>query len=277
MVKRIKTKRKHRRKYKKRSQKIKFKPIYKKSKNKKYKKQIWGYNNHKELIDSFIDNGDITKDSKIHTALMKVDRGDYCDGTKCYLDSPSSIGYEQTISAPHMHIKALKYLEDKLIPGSKILDIGSGSGYLTAVFGYLVETNEKDNKSLVYGIDIYDELVKNSLNNIKKNNSDLLNHNKLNIIVGDGWAGYPDKNLLFDAIHVGASADELPINLWRQLKPGGKLIIPIQTEQREVFRLYNKPTYWNRICNIKPYECYKKNLFDVRYVPLQKNNKLISN
>ena len=253
MVKRIKTKRNYRRKYKKRSKKF---------------KQNGGYKNHKELINSFINNGLIIKDSKIHKALMKVDRGDYCDGINCYLDKPVSIGNEQTISAPHMHIRALKYLEDKLIPGSKILDIGSGSGYLTAVFGYLVETNKKNNKGLVYGIDIYPELVEKSLNNIRKNNSDLLIHNKLKIIVGDGWEGYPE--LLFDAIHVGASANELPINLWRQLKPGGKLIIPITTQNGQIFRLYNKPKYWNRICNVKPYECYKKDLIGVRYVPLQK-------
>ena len=198
---------------------------------------------------------------------MKVDRGNYCDGNSCYVDSPSRIGEGQTISAPHMHSKALKYLEDKLYPGAKILDIGSGSGYLTAVFAYLVET-DKTNDSKVIGIDIYPKLVEKSLNNINKMNQDLLKNGKLDIIVGDGWEGYPE--LLFDAIHVGATAEELPIKLWRQLKPGGKMVIPIQTTDGQIFRLYHKPQYWNRVCDNKPYECYKKDLIGVRYVPLQK-------
>jgi len=236
MVKRIKTKRKHRRKNKKRSQKIKFKPIFKNNKSKinKDSKQR-AYNSYTELINSFIDDGLIKNNSKLHKALLKVDRCDYCD----------NIGFEKIISSPQTHIRALKYLEDKLLPNSKILDIGSGSGYLTAIFGYLTETNKNNNNSLVYGIDIYPELVKKSINNINNNNSDLLKQNKLNIIVGDGWDGYPE--LLFDAIHVGMTTNELPIKLWKQLKPGGKLIIPIKTKNGQIFRLYNKPKYWNRI------------------------------
>ena len=223
---------------------------------------------HKQLINSFIDRGEIVKNSRIYEALMKVDRGNYCDVDNCYFDSPARIDEGQTISAPHMHIKALKYLEDKLYPGAKVLDIGSGSGYLTAVFGYLVEAEKPDNNSKVIGIDIYPKLVEQSINNINKMNSDLFKNGKLDIIVGDGWEGYP--GILFDAIHVGATAEELPIKLWRQLKSGGKMVIPIQTPEGQIFRLYHKPQYWNSICDTKPYECYKKDLLGVRYVPLQK-------
>ena len=224
--------------------------------------------NHKQLIQYFVDKDEIVKNSRLYEALMKVDRGNYCDDDNCYFDSPVRIDEGQTISAPHMHIKALKYLEDKLYPGAKVLDIGSGSGYLTAVFGYLVETNKTNNDSKVIGIDIYPKLVDKSIHNINKMNSDLLKNDKLDIIVGDGWEGYP--GILFDAIHVGATAEELPIKLWRQLKSGGKMVIPIQTPGGQIFRLYHKPQYWNRICDTKPYECYKKDLLGVRYVPLQK-------
>ena len=239
------------------SKKCIFRNRKSRSRKKNYKlNRLFGGNitSHGQLIHSFVDRGEIVKDSRIYKALMKVDRANYCDVDNCYFDSPARIGEGQTISAPHMHIKALKYLEDKLVPDAKILDIGSGSGYLTAVLGYLVEAEKTNNNSNVIGIDIYPKLVELSINNINKMNSDLLKNDKLDIIVGDGWEGYPV--ILFDAIHVGATAEELPIKLWRQLKPGGKMVIPIQTPEGQIFRLYHKPQYWNRVCETKPYECY---------------------
>ena len=71
--------------------------------------------------------------------MLRVDRG-YFSPTDPYMDSPQSIGYGVTISAPHMHAQALEVLHDHLKEGSKALDIGSGSGYLTACMAIMVHS-----------------------------------------------------------------------------------------------------------------------------------------
>ena len=76
--------------------------------------------------------------------LMKQFDRSHFSQMNTYIDKPSSIGFDQTISAPHMHAKAIEYLEPVLKPGSSILDIGSGSGYLTACFGEAVQVYHKD-------------------------------------------------------------------------------------------------------------------------------------
>lgn len=67
----------------------------------------------------------ILKTQRVQEAMRKVDRGNYCDFSP-YLDSPQSIGYGVTISAPHMHAHALEMLKDHLFDGAKALDVGSG-------------------------------------------------------------------------------------------------------------------------------------------------------
>ena len=77
---------------------------------------------------------------EIKEIMLKVDRYPfYVKKEESYLDKPSSLFSNQTISAPHMHAKALEYLYDVLLPGNIILDIGSGSGYLSACFAEAVK------------------------------------------------------------------------------------------------------------------------------------------
>ena len=90
----------------------------------------------KNLIDKLVKDGIIRSD-KVYKAMMQVDRGDFIDIRYAYQDRywlfkirPQSINYQATISAPHMHAYALEYLKEYLKPGSKILDVGYGSGYL---------------------------------------------------------------------------------------------------------------------------------------------------
>ena len=72
--------------------------------------------------------------------MLKVDRGEfYSNGQSAYMDSPQSIGYNVTISAPHMHAFCLEWLKDCVKPGSSVLDVGSGSGYLCAAFYEMME------------------------------------------------------------------------------------------------------------------------------------------
>jgi len=86
----------------------------------------------------------LTQNSIIHNprvqkAMMLVDRGNFVHNIQdAYYDNPVPIGHGATISAPHMHAHVLELLADKLIPGAKVLDVGSGSGYLLATFAQMV-------------------------------------------------------------------------------------------------------------------------------------------
>ena len=72
-----------------------------------------------------------------------VDR-EFFATTHPYSDRPQSIGYSATISAPHMHAYALEILHEKLKEGAKVLDVGSGTGYLTACFAVMVQLHLKN-------------------------------------------------------------------------------------------------------------------------------------
>ena len=98
--------------------------------------------------------------------MNQFDRNNFCiNKYESYTDKPSQLFLGQTISAPHMHAKAIEYLEPVLKPGSTILDIGSGSGYLTACFGEAVKVYHQDERSRgkVIGLEIIPELVNYSI------------------------------------------------------------------------------------------------------------------
>ncbi|KAG8182234.1 hypothetical protein JTE90_024167 [Oedothorax gibbosus] len=175
-----------------------------------------------ELVQNLKKNG-IIKDPKVEQVMLAVDRVNYCKNNS-YADSPQSIGYAVTISAPHMHAHALEILKDNLHEGAKALDVGSGSGYLTACMALMVGESGH-----AIGIDHIENLVNMSIENVKKDQPSLLKSGRVKLVVGDGRLGYPDE-APFDVIHVGAAAPELPQELVNQLKPGGKLIIPVGAE-----------------------------------------------
>lgn len=84
-------------------------------------------------------NGIIRSES-VESAMTTIDRGHYCKSNP-YMDAPQRIGYGVTISAPHMHAHALELLKEHLIPGERALDVGSGSGYLTACMAMMLGEN----------------------------------------------------------------------------------------------------------------------------------------
>jgi len=157
---------------------------------------------------------------RVKEALLNTDRAFYAP-TSPYADSPQLIGFGQTISAPHMHAHALETLSKNIGPGSTVLDVGCGSGYLSAALARMVKPGGK-----VYGIDIVPGLVYLSNENANKDEPHMLSSGELSFLVADGWAGLPEK-APFDAIHVGAAAEQLPEKLMQQLKVGGRMVVPL--------------------------------------------------
>ncbi|XP_076464307.1 protein-L-isoaspartate(D-aspartate) O-methyltransferase-like [Babylonia areolata] len=175
-----------------------------------------------ELVENLKKHGVITK-ARVAGVMKKVDRAHFSKRSP-YRDTPQSIGYSVTISAPHMHAHALELLADHLLEGSMVLDVGSGSGYLTACMALMVGQTGK-----VIGIDHIEELVRASVANVRKGDftSRLLDRGQLEFVVGDGREGYSQGGP-YDAIHVGAASSGVPDALVSQLKPGGRLIVPVE-------------------------------------------------
>ena len=223
-----------------------------------------------ELVENLKSAGIITS-SAVTKVMNLVDRRNYIVKNP-YEDSPQSLGLGQTISAPHMHAHVLQTIIPSIPDTSSpinVLDVGSGSGYLTACLGRWLKSTGR--LGSVYGVDILPELVEQARLNIAKEDIDLLEDKVLGLTVGNGWNGWEkDESIRMDAIHVGAAASSLPQRLATSLKVGGVMIIPIGpdggiqhlhkieriSEQADDFHLYDPKDY-----SSTP-------LMGVRYVPL---------
>jgi protein-L-isoaspartate(D-aspartate) O-methyltransferase len=150
---------------------------------------------NEELVDNLRHNG-VFSSEIVANVMKQVDRAKYCSKS-AYQDAPQSIGFSVTISAPHMHASALQLLQDKLKPGTsstrqmtrsshpllddlkgnRCLDVGCGSGYLTACMALMVSPNGK-----AIGIDHIEELVDFSRQNILQDQPQLLSSGVLELI-----------------------------------------------------------------------------------------------
>jgi len=177
---------------------------------------------NKELIAN-MSNAGIFKSERVAKAMEAVDRANYVqDPSSAYEDSPQTIGYGATISAPHMHAYAAEHLLPYLRPGARVLDVGSGSGYLSAVFHHLTEPT-----GTVVGIDHIPELVQQSVENLKKDGlGEAVEKGRIIMVTGDGREGYLSAGP-YDAIHVGAASPDTPLALIEQLASPGRIFVPI--------------------------------------------------
>lgn len=209
------------------------------------------------LVNNLVRNH-IIKSARVEQALRGVDRGHYVPPRLrglAYEDSPQMIGYNVTISAPHMHATCLEVLADKLIPGATALDIGSGSGYLTAAMSLMVSPGGK-----VWGVEHIPQLVERSKECILADNQGLIDSDSLEILEGDGRSGLPD-HAPYDAIHVGAAMKN-PKPLIAQLKVGGVLVAPVGLPGRHQELIKFTRT------RETPMEFFKEDMLGVVYVPL---------
>jgi protein-L-isoaspartate(D-aspartate) O-methyltransferase len=209
-------------------------PKYKRPLNNKTKKVNRfrpSFNTNEELVNHLY-NKHIINSEKVVAIMKEINRKDFLDPSKPLINSPQPLQLNQTISAPHIHGKALETLIQSCVPGNRVLDIGCGSGYLLTCFCKLLKVN-KNPSSKVVAIDIYSELVDLTINNMKKYNEYLPGHlggtnpyNNVEIFCGNGWLGHM-KHAKYDVIHVGAAPDHVPPQLLKQLNNNGIMIIPV--------------------------------------------------
>ncbi len=169
----------------------------------------------KGLVDAMIVSGTV-KSPEIIDALTAVDRKYFVPESlkeHIYADRPLPIGNDQTISQPSTVAFMLEHLDVQT--GDKVLDIGSGSGWTTALLCHIV-----GKKGSVTGLERVETLVEQGKKNLSQFS---FMHGHIEKAGED--LGLPGK--YFDRILVSASAEEIPKGLFLQLKVGGKLVIPV--------------------------------------------------
>ena len=193
------------------------------------------YPNHssmKELCEELKRNKEISSD-KVIDCLMKIDRADFAPRNH-YQNRAQSIPCNVVISAPHLHGYCLQALENYLIEGSNVLDVGSGSGYFTVAMSKMM-----NDKGCVVGIEHMKELYDLGKENISKNHKDLIDNKKIELILGDGRQGYKAK-APYKCIHVGAGSEQIPTELFNQLEIGGRLLIPLGPSGNQYIHFIDK-------------------------------------
>lgn len=187
-------------------------------------------NKQKEFLNQALVDNKISKD--IIGKLMKIPREiflSYEEKKNAYYNKPLPIGYGQTISQPY----TVAYMTELLSPTSsdKILEIGTGCGYQTAI---LYQFSKH-----IYTIERITELAGFASKIFKQ-----LNINQINQKIGDGTLGWQE-NAPFDKIIVTAGSPEIPTALINQLAKNGKLVIPVGDKKDQTMVLIQKDTHGN--------------------------------
>lgn len=167
----------------------------------------------KEMVRRQLAARNIT-DRKVLEIMGKVPRHFFVSPKyrrRAYEDYPLPIDEGQTISQPYIVALMTQYL--KLKTGEKVLEIGTGSGYQAAVLAHLTDR--------VYSIEIKENLAKKAAKTLKE-----LEYDQVQVKCDDGYFGW-EEHAPFDAIIVTCAANHVPPPLLKQLKEGGRLIIPI--------------------------------------------------
>ena len=153
-------------------------------------------------------------DERVLEAMEKVPRHQFVPEqyvADAYENRPLPIGFGQTISQPYIVAIMTDLLELK--PTDSVFELGTGSGYQAAILAELV--------SQVYTVEIIPELGARARRTLE-----YLHYRNVTVRVGDGYYGW-EEQAPFDAIIVTAAGDHIPPSLIRQLKPGGRMIIPV--------------------------------------------------
>lgn len=186
-------------------------------------------------------------DERVLAAMNKVPRHLFVSSDLArrfaYTDQPLPIGEGQMISQPYIVAFMTEAL--KLSASSRVLEIGTGSGYQAAVLAEIVKE--------VFTIEIIPELGRSAMERLRK-----LGYHNIFVRIGDGYAGWPPK-APFDAIILTAAPAKIPEPLIQQLKIGGRLVAPVGTGWgQKLIRLTRTPE-----------AIEQEHLLDVRFVPMR--------
>ena len=180
------------------------------------------------LVKELITNG-VLKTPRIIEAFQAIDRKDFVPkelAYEAYGNYPLQIGHGQTISQPYTVALMIELLAPEL--GNKIMDVGSGSGWQTALLAHIVGPEGK-----IFGIELVPELKEMGERNVSKYNFVKKGIVKFRTINAE--VGIPEE-APFDCIIAGASAQKMPQAWKEQLKVGGRIVMPI----RESIYLFTK-------------------------------------
>ena len=186
-----------------------------------------------------------TLSGRVMAAMAKVPRHEFVpDGEKrnAYANRPLPIGHGQTISQPYIVALMTDLMEVK--PGDRVLEIGTGPGYQAAVLAELAGT--------VYTVEIVEPLAREARERLK-------GYRNVIARMGDGYQGWAE-HAPFDAIMVTAAPREVPQPLVDQLKPGGRLVVPVggQAMGQSLLLIEKRPDG----------TVTRRNVLAVRFVPL---------
>ena len=187
-------------------------------------------------------------DEKVLQAIRAIPRHLFLDSIfeeKAYQDIAFPIGADQTISRPHTVAFQTELLQ--VAPDQKVLEIGTGSGYQSAVLVFL--------KVELYTIERQQELFKKTKLLLER-----MGYTPKKMIFGDGYKGYAEQ-APYDRILVTAGAPEVPSELLSQLKVGGRLVIPIGRGQ-QIMTIFTR---------LSPYEFHKEEYGTFGFVPMLEN------
>ncbi len=184
------------------------------------------------------------RDPKVLEAMLRVPRHLFVPEQMkelAYGDEPLPIGEGQTISQPYIVAYMTEAL--KLTGQEKVLEIGTGSGYQTAILAELARE--------VYTVELIPELSRRAQKVLRE-----LGYQNIHFLVGDGTRGWPE-HAPYEAILVSAAPATVPRSLIEQLQENGRLIIPVGTDYQELVLVRKKKEGWE-----------EERLIPVRFVPL---------
>lgn len=203
-------------------------------------------NLRKSMIETQLKNRDIT-DSKVLEAMSKVKRHLFVSDNlrkEGYADHPLPIGEGQTISQPYIVAMMTQLLNIKR--GEKVLEIGTGSGYQAAILAELTDS--------VFTIEIKEKLAKTAEKKLKESG-----YSNVKVKYGDGYFGW-EEYAPFDAVIITAAANHISPYLVKQLKDGGRLLLPLGSTR-----------YWQTLTMGTKIDGELKNIthfIDVIFVPM---------
>jgi len=198
-----------------------------------------------EMVESQIKRRGINNE-RVLQAFRKIPRHLFVPEmyqADAYADHPLPIGNGQTISQPY--IVALMTSNLKLMGNEKVLEIGTGSGYQTAILAHLVKEVHSVERIL-------------KISDLAKRNLQVLGMDNIYLHVGDGSLGWPD-SAPYDRILITAAAPEIPEIILKQLKINGRIVVPIGGRWRQMLEVWVK----------EKKQIKKEQILPVVFVPLR--------